>query len=223
MRLWASASRQTNFEVEYAEIRNRQTVKKAAKGPAGPNLVDPAILYSDRLREASAIAIGLSLAILDERLSNKRLMTNLEQIFAGTQQRNLLPPLLRINTQARALESDFGVYYLNYRARPFCLEVVSVGRMGAQSGDNFVLRVPDESGSLTNTDSGQTNLPAYATVWTSPDISAKTPAPFAPAADYAAAGWRQEILRTGDVAPEKLAELSQSLQLIMAGSDKQAR
>lgn len=221
VRLWASSARQTKFEVEYSALsRPEQTIKKADRQIAGPNLVDPAILYADRLREASAIAIGLSLAIIDDRIKNKRLMTNLGQIFAAAEERNLFPPLIRVNAQTRALESQLGKYYLNYRAVPFCLEIVSIGDQGTQSGDNFVLRIPDETGTMVKSGSGEMNLTAFATVWTSPDVSAQMPRAFAPGDDFIHAGWRQETLRTADIAPDKLAALSESFKQTMANSGK---
>lgn len=196
-------TKQNNFKANYTK-ENETTANS-------PSLADPNVRYAERLREATSLGMGLSIAVLHERLKEKRRADSLIEIVSLAKKRELFPPNLQFDTQGLFAYSNLGAYYLRYRSAPFGLEIVSVGRQGEIDGEVFVLRIPDESGQkITAVES--VPQAAFASLWISPSDSTALPSAFAPASFYKQAGWRLEILRSGEISPEKFAELNNWLR-----------
>lgn len=157
---------------------------------------DSNVRYAERLREASALMVGLSVSEYYDRLSNKRIDNlNLAQVLESAKEKALLPDIFTMRQIDQAVTTN-GLYYIRYSAKPFALEIVSVGGNGYADGEVFVLRLPD-AGMVESKKGDPQN--AWASLWISPNAETALPKPFASENDYLNAGWKKESLRIGDV------------------------
>lgn len=142
-------------------------------------------VYSDaeRLREASALAIGGTLVAADQRL-NDRAIETVDGLIEEMYRTEAMPPGIEFNAAKKCLTSEVANYFVRYRQSPLGVEVVSECK-GQLCGPVLLVRLPDDEfseGALT-----------YYTA--PPTGSVPVPAAFSSAADVIKAGWRPEKFR----------------------------
>ncbi len=172
---------------------------------------DVSVRYADRLRDASALALGLTLHVLHERISNRRILLNSASVLSGFEQTGLLPPQMTIAAQSAQVNygtvlSPRGLYIVRYRPTPVTIEVLACGAKGLQDGAVFMVRVPEAQAPPVTLEPQQ-QAGNFASVFIAPMNDAVIPAEFSSAQAYAAAGWRQEPLRTVPFTAEQLNNL----------------
>ena len=150
-------------------------------------------VYSDaeRLREASAIAIGGMLAAVNKKL-DKQLLPNVESVLGEMNSGGLVPPGVVVDAGSKALSSEYANYYMRYRQEPLGVEVVSVCK-GQLCGPAILMRLPDDEFS-------QDAL----TYYTAPAVGASVPPAFAAPADIIRAGWRPITFKTATVSEAEM-------------------
>jgi hypothetical protein len=142
-------------------------------------------VYSDaeRLREASALAIGGTLVAAARRL-NGRAIETVADLIGEMYRAEAMPPGIEFNAARKCLTSEVANYYVRYRQSPLGVEVVSVCK-GQLCGPALLVRLPDDEfseGALT--------------YYTAPQRgSVPVPAAFSSAGDVIKAGWRPEKFR----------------------------
>ena len=187
------------YEVVYQETKEKSKTaneKESAAEKFQSNLeADPNFRYAERLREASALALSLSVSELHDRFTAKKINhQNLGQVFASTKQKGLLPDIFTV--QGTTAVSPKGAYYVRYSVNPFGIEVVSVGAKGYQDGEVFSLRLP-AAGIIQYKSSEEPQLSAAA-LWVSPSPNTPLPQAFATDDYYLRAGWKKEIIKVND-------------------------
>jgi hypothetical protein len=156
---------------------------------------------AERVREASALVMGLTLTAVNDALA-RRLLSNVENLASIFINRKLLPPGIRPHSQKGVLESDRAIIYIRYRPEPLGIEIVSIGRI-EQDGPPIIARV------VTGVDDS-----AGANLFIAKQIKDNNiPAPFLPLAQVAAMNWRVEPLREPALTPEELDRVNSWLQL----------
>jgi len=145
-------------------------------------------VYSDaeRLREASAIAIGGMLLAVNKKLDEQPL-ASVESVLGEMNSGGLVPPDVVVDGGSKALSSEYANYYMRYRREPLGVEVVSVCK-GQLCGPAILIRLPDDEFS-------QDAL----TYYTAPAVGASVPPAFAAPADIIRAGWRPNTFKTAAV------------------------
>lgn len=197
--------------VRFNQYQGREVVVASPPRKVGATDVgadDPSVRYADRLRDASALAISFSLYVLNDRLVNKRVLTDLHAALEGLSASSLLPPGMAVISGGGVVRSPAGLFYIRYRPNPYGLEVLSVGARGFADGEVFIIRLP-EAGPHPNSElAPSVNAGGYATLFVAPrSPDALIPKPFVPAASFAAAGWTEEALRAAPYSPQQVQEL----------------
>lgn len=187
------------YELVYQETKQKlqnETRKVTSAEKFKSNLeTDPNFRYAERLREASALAVSLSVSELHDRFTDKKINNlTLEQVFASAKQKRLLPDIFTI--QGTTFVSVNGAYYVRYSVNPFGIEVISVGGQGYQDGEVFALRLP-AAGSIQYKSAEKPEFSAAA-LWVSPTANTLLPKAFATDDYYIQAGWKKEIIRVND-------------------------
>jgi hypothetical protein len=106
----------------------------------------------ERIREATAVALAVSLFAATESLSHRIPASELA-LLSGIEKAGLLPPGLGLIDNSSLISSERGTLRVRYRPEPLCIEVVSVGRERTD-GPALLLRVPsmiagkDEAGDV---------------------------------------------------------------------------
>lgn len=179
---------------------------------------DANLKYAERVREASAISLGLSLFLLRERIMEQKTSASINDILARFDTHELKPPGVRVQSNSGAdyglVRSTRGVYLLRYRAKPFVLEVLACGTNGMSDGAIFLLRVPDQArAQIVGGDSTQV-VASWAVLYVAPNNRAAwIPPAFSPAETFVNTGWQLEPLQANDVSPDRLAELNRYLSI----------
>ena len=94
----------------------------------------------ERIREATAIALSVSLFAATESLSH-RIPANELALLSGVEKAGLLPPGMLLIDNSALVTSERGTLRVRYRPEPLCIEVVSIGRERTD-GPALLLRVP---------------------------------------------------------------------------------
>jgi hypothetical protein len=94
----------------------------------------------ERIREAMAVALGVSLFAATELLSHRIPASELA-LLSGVQKAGLLPPGMGLIDNSVLITSERGTLRVRYRPEPLCIEVVSIGRERTD-GPALLLRVP---------------------------------------------------------------------------------
>lgn len=197
------------------ETARRESGYKVKPSSLGQN--DISVRYADRLRDASALTLGLSLYVLHERLANNRAIPTASALMSEFGRSDLMPPRMSVLTPDRPLEygmvaSPLGVYFVRYRPTPLTVEVLAAGARGLSDGAIFMIRLPEAQPAPVSSDVQQQNIAGgYATVFVAPFANATVPVAFSSPQAFIAAGWSQEPLRTVPFSPEKLAALQNFL------------
>ena len=94
----------------------------------------------ERIREVTAVALGISLFAATESLSHRLPASDLA-LLSGVEKAGLLPPGMRLINNSVLITSERGTLHVRYRPEPLCIEVVSIGRERTD-GPALLLRVP---------------------------------------------------------------------------------
>ena len=94
----------------------------------------------ERIREATAVALAVSLFAATESLSHRIPASELA-LLSGVKKAGLLPPGMLLIDNSALITSERGTLQVRYRPDPLCIEVVSIGRERTD-GPALLLRVP---------------------------------------------------------------------------------
>ena len=214
--------------VEFAEASRQRSDFRKSRTQLNSEAIrlgesDPGAVMTERIREASAISIGLGWFLLNERVSdNPKVTESVGELMENFSRSPLLPPgtvVLNptINTDYGLIETRLGVYYVRYRARPLTVELLASGKKGSSDGAVFALRMPDSSAaSFIAAQPGAPKMKVagtWASLYLAPDNqNAYIPPPFSPFTAYLNTGWKPEVLRAENFSVEKINELQKFLE-----------
>jgi|SRR5436853_5607489 len=171
------------------------TVAKVMPPQPPPAQENPEVYRTaDRLREASAFALGAALYAANELAVGHRL-PDLQTLIAGMLSANLLPPGLELRGPAN-LASALGNLLLRLRPDPLTIEVIDTP-LRRQDGPALMVRIPgsgpnSEAGSIFIADRLGDVVP---------------PAPFAPLSECVRAGWIDQPFNQTEIAPGEQQQL----------------
>ena len=149
-----------------------------------------------RVREASALVIGLTLFAVNEGLQ-RHPVTRVESLTARFVDAGLLPPGIVQHNASGVLSSAHATLYLRYRPLPLAIEIVSLGH-DDRDGPAIITRI------ITGTEDI-----AGASLLLARQLGNVTlPAPFTPNAEIAALNWSVEPLRERTFTEPELAQLN---------------
>jgi len=94
----------------------------------------------ERIREATALALAVSLFAATESLSHRIPASDIA-LLSGVEKAGLIPPGMRLIDNSVLITSERGTLRVRYRPEPLCIEVVSIGRERTD-GPALLLRVP---------------------------------------------------------------------------------
>ncbi len=181
---------------------------------------DQNVRYAERVREASSIALGVSIFLVSERISHNRVLT-LEELMTEFSKSDLLPPSVQVvlpdrKTDYGMLRTDRGVYFIRYLPKPLKIEILSGSFAGKSDGVVFIIRLPDTTAANMSpqVDSQKvTSAGAWATLFEAPETGDHyIPPPFAPVETYKAMNWQIKPLQQTDISPERLQQLNDFLK-----------
>lgn len=199
---WLAARRnRLTARVEIAPPVVEAANDKATATPSAPGLPDGEVERTAlRVREASALVVGLTLFAVNEGLQ-RRPITRVEILTTHFIAAGLLPPGITQNSNGGVLLSTHATIYIRYRPSPLAVEVVSLGRE-ERDGPAIIARI------VTGADetSGASLLLARQLGTIS------LPDPFTPNAQMAALNWSVEPLRERNFTALELAQLNAWLQ-----------
>lgn len=149
----AVRNRGVNAHVEIADPLIEADVARTAPHTPTRGLPDGEVeRTAERVREASALVMGLTLFAVNEGL-NRRAAANVGTLVARFAASNLLPPGVRQNIAQGVLESGRALIYVRYRPEPLAVEVVSVGRERSD-GPSLIARIATGGSAGTDADAG---------------------------------------------------------------------
>ena len=179
------------------------------------------VRYAERIRDASSIGLGLSIFILEQRISNNRVfdLPNLMREFSRSE---LLPPgatvLIPDNNTAESgiIQTNRGYYLIRYRAKPLLLEILSASGSGLTDGNIFILRLPDTTASNIKIDVNSNQVSsagAWASLYEAPENpNHAIPPAFADVKVFQAMNWRVRPLLQTEMSSDKVRELYKYLE-----------
>lgn len=153
-----------------------------------------------RVREVSALVVGLTLFAVNEGLA-KRPITNVEALTDRFASNGLLPPGIAGREAKGVLSSDRATIYVRYRPEPLAVEVVSLGHEPLD-GPGVIGRIVSDGGENAGAELFIARQLGHVSL----------PEPFAPGAQVAAMNWSVEPLRERNLAPQELEQLNHWLR-----------
>ena len=168
---------------------------RTASAPA--RLPDDGEVYrtADRLREASALALAVTLYAASEESTGDHSAYRVDSIVGALRSRGLLPPGITSDAPAM-LRSDLSTLQLRFRPYPLAIEVISFAQ-SRNDGPALMVRLP---GSGSDNDRGSVLFAEHLG-----DITA--PAPFASLPDCIRAGWIDQPINQTDTPHEQEEQL----------------
>ncbi len=169
--------------------------------PLTPPAIDGEVIRTtERVREVSALMMGLVLYATRERIEGRTPRT-VDELLAGVRRSGLMPPGLAPQGQSGTLiathrtqvgTAPHGTLYVRYRPEPLGVEVIAIGQEH-RDGPAIMMRLPDEeTGSEGAGFLMATRLDAVV-----------VPQPFASESEVISAGWSRESLRAVKPVPEE--------------------
>ncbi len=195
---WLSARRnRINARVEIADPLVETAAAQSQPIPPAPILPDGEVeRIAARVREVSALVVGLTLLSVNEAIA-RRPAPNVVGLLERFAANGLLPPRMRKHAAGGVLESDRAVIYARYRVEPLAIEIVSIGRE-PKDGPPVIGRIAT---------GGDEN--AGATLFIAHQINGMSlPEPFTPTSQVAAMGWSVEPFRERVFSPQQLEQVN---------------
>ncbi|MEP7342606.1 MAG: hypothetical protein ABI977_33065 [Acidobacteriota bacterium] len=204
---WIAVRRgRVNAHVEIADPVIENIVARTTLGVPAKDLPDGEVeRTAARVRDASALTMGLTLFAVNEGL-NRRAITNVGTLVGRFAARSLLPPGVRQNTAPGVLESERAMIYVRYRPEPLAIEILSVGRERLD-GPALIGRIAAGG----DEDAGASLFIARGLG----DVL--LPDPFTPAARMTALNWSLEPLRDRAFTPQEMEQINGWLQAQRGG------
>jgi hypothetical protein len=208
---WIAVRRgRVNAHVEIADPVIENILARTTLGVPAKGLPDGEVeRTAARVRDASALTMGLTLFAVNEGL-NRRAMTNVENLVTRFAARDLLPPGVKQNAAQGVLESARALIYVRYRPEPLAIEVISVCRERLD-GPALIGRIATGGQVDTSANTGATLFVARGLG----DV--QLPEPFAPAARMTALNWTPEPLRDRAFTPQEMEQINGWLQAQRGG------
>lgn len=196
---WIVARRQrVTAQVEVAAPQIEAAQPKASASPPSALPDGEVERTAARVREVSALVMGLTLLAIQEAIAGNNL-TSSEALAERFVARQLLPPTIRPAAARGVLESDMAVLYIRYRVEPLALEVVSLGR-SPEDGAPIIGRIV-------------TGKEEHSALFIARQSKGATlPDPFLPAAQVIALHWSAEPWRERAFAPQEMEQIQQALR-----------
>ena len=166
---------------EILEQQRRQQVRAFASVSEGE-----VARTEERIREATAVALSVSLFAATESLSHRIPASDIA-LLSGVKKAGLLPPGMQLIDNSALVTSERGTLRVRYQPEPLCIEVVSIGRERTD-GPALLLRVPSM---IAGKDEARDVVLYMATRLDEITI----PGPFASEAQIIALGFAHEPLR----------------------------
>lgn len=174
-----------------------ETANAQAKTSAPPTFPDGEVERTAlRVREVSALVLGLTLYAVNEGLQ-QRSLNSVESLLSRFTAQGLLPPGMQAQPKVGALVSPLATLYVRYRPLPLGVEVVSLSKnesFGPTLIGRIVTSATDETDASLFIARGNNN--------------ATLPPPFAPSQTIIALNWSREPLRERRFTPAELAQLN---------------
>ncbi len=149
-----------------------------------------------RVREVSALALGLTLLSVNEAIARRPAM-NVAALVDRFAANGLLPPGVKKHSASGVLESDRAVIYARYRVEPLAVEIISIGHE-PKDGPPIIGRIATG-----------VNEDASATLFIARQTSGVSiPEPFVPITQVAAMNWSVEPLRERAFTPQELEQIN---------------
>ena len=190
-----------NAHVEIAEPLIEAVANRTISGVPSRGLPDGEVeRTAERVREVSALVMGLTLFAVNEGLI-RRPAANVGTLVAHFASSNLLPPGVRQNVAQGVLESERALIYVRYRPEPLAVEVISVGRESSD-GPSLIGRIATGGQVDPSGDTGATLFVARGLG----DVL--LPEPFTPAARMTALNWSIEPLRDRAFTPQEMEQIN---------------
>lgn len=120
---------------EILEQQRRQQVRAFASVSEGE-----VARTEERIREATAVALSVSLFAATESLSHRIPASDIA-LLSGVKRAGLLPPGMQLIDNSALFTSERGTLRVRYQPEPLCIEVVSIGRERTD-GPALLIRVP---------------------------------------------------------------------------------
>lgn len=209
-RIW-SARFSPRISFQTGGVKPQATAAEKARPEAAAVFEGEVSRTEVRLREAGAVATGAVLTGLALAME-KRPAREAGTLLAGMQQRGLLPPGVRLTPEGE-LAGVYGVLQLRWRAAPFGVEVLSLGRE-RRDGPALLLRVPETA--ATETGASPTPTRYYHALTLS---QVKVPPPFAAPTAILAHGWAAATLKPQTPAEADAAQLVTWAQTLAAQNE----
>ena len=149
-----------------------------------------------RVREVSALVIGLTLYAVQEGLQ-RRPISRVEPLLERFITTGLLPPGIERSGASGVLISNFALLYVRYRPDPLALEVVSLPRESG-NGATMIARIV----------TGESEATGAALLIARESGKVTIPEPFTPQAQITAMNWSLEPLRERNFTEPELAQVS---------------
>ena len=148
---------------------------------------------ADRIREASALALCLTLHAITEQTRGRTVTA--ESLCSEIDSRKLLPPGV-VRNGADTLQSKYGTLHVRFRRQPLGIEVLSFSK-NTEDGPALMIRIPDDSPSG---DAGSVFIA---------DRLGHIAAPpaFAPLIECARAGWINTAISQTDITNEQKQQI----------------
>lgn len=212
-----------NGEIRYENLSSDQKkVRDESLKDVSVGDDDKNVRYSERIREASSIGLGLSIFLVNERISKNRVMT-LPEVMREFPASELLPPgvtaVLTANPPVAygVLRTTSGAYYIYYSPKPLKIEILAASINGLADGGVFILRVPDTSAANLKlpleSNRKISSAGAWATLFEAPENSDHyIPPPFSPANAFTAINWQIRPLQQTEFSPNRMKELNDYLE-----------
>jgi len=180
--------------VERAPIDERAMAKVMPLEPANTRDIPEVYRTAERLREASALALGAALYAANEIAIGHRI-SDTQTLLAGMLSAGLLPPGIELRPPAMLL-STLGNFLLRFRPDPLTVEVIETP-LRREDGPALMVCIP---GSGPNAEAGSVFIADRLG-----EIA--VPAPFASLSECVRAGWIDQSLTQVEITPSEQQQL----------------
>jgi len=175
--------------------------------PLTPPTIDGEVIRTtERVREVSALMMGLALYATRERIEGRTPRT-VDELLAGVTRRGLMPPGLTPQGQSGTFIATHrtqvgtaihGTLFVRYRPEPLGIEVIAIGQEH-RDGPAIMMRLPDDEAEGEGTGFFMATRLDEVVV----------PQPFVSESEVLAAGWSRETLRAVKPVPNEGQTLRQ--------------
>lgn len=207
---------EANIKYEMSESRKKRIIESIPE-EVRTGEYDKNVRYSDRIREASSVGLGLSMFVISQRVSKGRVMA-LSDVMTEFSASELLPPGVTVLLTQKELsfgvvQTQRGIYLIRYSSRPLKLEILATTIRGFEDGAVFILRIPDTSASnkkVSGKSSKVKTAGAWATLFEAPEnVKHSIPPAFSNVSTFEQLNWKVSPLQQTELSPERIKQLNE--------------